>query len=1112
MDSATEGRLLRLAIAKGLLTWEDLDRVVEGLPEGEGRAERSWLRLVVDTGLLDETKVSALRAELLATESTVSGRSEGGRSDAGPAPFPPEHRFLAGWPRYRVERLLGSGGMGTVFLAFDPTLGRRVALKLLHRNDPEQTGRFLREARAQARVEHPNVCQVYEVGEVEGRPYIAMQHIEGKNLSDLRGQLSPEAIVRLVRDVALAIQAAHKTGLIHRDLKPANILVATGDKGDLLPFVVDFGLARDQEDTELSRTGMISGTPSYLSPEQAEGIPLDRRSDVYSLGVILYEMLSGQPPFQGTSPAHVLVRILQEDAVPLRKTAPSVPPDLETIVMKCLEKDPARRYDSARALADDLDSWLEGEPIAARRAGWAYRAGKRLRKHRLLAAVSAAACVALLLLGGTVLRTRWQARERAEMAQRFGQRVEELQSHMRYSAFLPRHDMRSAKRELRRELDEIRREMEQLGPLAEGPGNYALGQGYLALRQYETARRHLEKAWNAGEHRPEVAAALGRTLGFLYEKALADASRGRGADARKASREELSETYRRPALSYLKAGLRGEAGRSPYLEALVASYEGRYDHAVARAREAHRQTPWFYEAGQLEADIWVNRAEEAADAGETEQGNVFFTRAGEVYARLLAAVPSDISLHAGECSRQVRRLDLLRGGGKELDQDEDQALRACDRALEVDPELGEVLGYKAWVWWMRGYRQSRRGIDPTPALATSIQLSRKALDLDRSDAGGWKSLAVAHRLQGQWELGRGVDPVASLRKSIEAAAQAVRLQPEIATNHNELGIAYLVLANDRLRRGVDPRDTLREAAASYRRALEINPRLLAAHVNQGNTWNLMAEAEIARGQDPSGAVSQATAAFEAAARLNPDPAPIHNNLGNTWLTFGEYQIARGMDPGPSLDRAAANYRKALATRPDYPYGAYNLALTEKNRALARLGLGQDPAPALAAARAHVAESLRINPTDADNFLEQARLDLISARWALRQGSVPGPELDRADAALAKAEALNPGSPEIFQSQAESARYRAEAALARGGRPQEAIRQGLDRLAEALSIRPEDARTLALHGALWQLAARAESDPARRAEAAARAAASLDKALRLNPLLQREFGPVLAAVR
>jgi len=1102
MDASTEGRLLRLAIAKGLLTWEDLDRIVEALPEGESRQDRSWLRLVLDAGLLDEAQVSRLTAEL-SNESTPN---------AGPIVFPPEHRFLAGWPRYRVERLLGSGGMGTVFLAFDPSLDRRVALKLLHRNDPEQTGRFLREARAQARVEHPNVCQVHEVGEVDGRPYIAMQHIEGASLADLRGELSPEAIVRLVRDVARAIQAAHKTGLIHRDLKPANILVATDDKGGLHPYVVDFGLARDQGETELTHTGVISGTPSYLSPEQAQGTPLDRRSDVYSLGVILYEMLSGRPPFQGTNPAQVLVRLLQEEAERLRKIAPSVPPDLETIVMKCLEKDPARRYDSARALADDLDRWLEGEPIAARPAGWAYRAGKRLRKHRLLVAVSAFACVALLLLGGAVLRTRWQARARAELAQRFGQRVEELQSHMRYSAFLPRHDMRSAKQELRRELDEIRREMEQLGPLADGPGNYALGQGHLTLRQYEAARPHLEKAWNAGERRPEVAAALAQTLFALRDKALIEASRGRTAEVRKTLREELDEDFREPALSYLKQGLQGETHPSPYLEALLAFYEKRYDHAMAKAREAHRQTPWFYEAGQLEADIWKERADEASDQGQSAQSLALWDRAGEVYRRLLAAVPSDISLNASECLRQVRQLDLMRADRDDTAADEDNALAACDRALEIDPELGEVFRAKASVWWMRGHRQDRRGIDPRPALATSIGLSRKALKIDGSDAGAWKNLATAYRLQGQWELGHGVDPTPSLQRSLRASARAVELQPEFSGYHNELGLAQMVLANDQLRRGLDPQDTLRKAAASYQRSLEINPRQLPAHINLGTTWNWMADAQIARGQDPSTALARAAAEFETAARLNPDSAAIYNNLGNTYLTLAQYQLTRGLDPGPSLDRAAAGYRKALAARPDYPYGPYNLALTEKNRALARLDRGQDPAPALKASRAYIAESLRINPTDADNFLEQARLHLISARWILRQKLPPDPDLDQADAALSKAEALNPGSPEIFQAQAESARYRAEAALARGGRPQEAIRRGLERLAEALSIRPEDAQTLAIQGTLWQLAARAETDPARRAEASARAAAALDKALQLNPLLRREYGSMLAEAK
>ncbi|HBL29871.1 MAG TPA: hypothetical protein DD490_23790 [Acidobacteria bacterium] len=1097
MDAATEGRLLRLAIAKQLFTWEDLDRAAEAVPEGEETGVRPWLQLVLDAGLLTPAQVESLQAEL--TPDSPPG---------GGAGFSPEHRFLAGWPRYRVERLLGSGGMGTVFLAFDPSLDRRVALKLLHRNAPEQTARFLREARAQARVEHPNICQVHEVGEVEGRPYIAMQHIEGKSLAELRGELTPEATVRLVREVAQAIHAAHKTGLIHRDLKPANILVAGGDDGDLQPYVVDFGLARDQGDTAVSASGVISGTPSYLSPEQAQGTLLDRRSDVYSLGVILYEMLAGEPPFQGGNPVHVVVRVLQEDAVPLRKVVPSIPRDLETIVTKCLEKDPARRYDSARALADDLGRWLEGEPIAARPAGWLYRAGKRLRKHRLLATVSAVSCLALLFAGALVVWTRWEARERAALAQRFGQRVEEMLSHMRYAAFLPRHDMRPAKEELRRELDEIHREMLQLGPLAEGPGHSALGQGFLALGRYEVAQGHLERAWKAGEQQPEEAAALARTLEALREKALLEASRNRAPEAREALEEELDATFRQPALAYLRQALRHEAHPEPYLEALLAFYEKRYDDAVAQARESLRQTPWFYEAGQLEAEVWKERAEKADLQGDGEQSLAFWNRAGEVHRRLLAAVPSDLALNAGACLRQVRQLSLIRGTHGDTGPAEEDTLRACNRALEIDPERSDLLFSKATAWWVRGDRESRRGVDPLPSLETSIRLSRRALALDGTQAGAWKTLAIAWRLRGQWEVGRGVDPAPALQRSLEASRRAVELQPDVADHHAELGLAYSVLANDHGRRGLDPRPTLQKAVASYRRALEINPRRLPARINLGTTWNWIAEARIARGEDPSEALARATEAFDLAARQRPNLVSIHNNLGNTWLTLAEYQIARGVDAGPALDRATASYRRTLELQPDYTYGAYNLAVTAKDRALALFLAGRDPAPALAAAQAHVDAALQVNPTDADNFLERGRLEVLAARQALRRRKNAAADLDRADAALDRAEALNPGAPEIFQAQAESALYRAEHALATRSRPEPAIRRGLDRLARALAIRPEDARAFALQGALWELTARATTAPAERAAARARAVELLTAALRANPLLQREVDPVL----
>jgi serine/threonine-protein kinase len=1111
MNASTESRLLRLAISKGLLTWDDLDEIAERLPDdedaenagGAAAPRRSWVELLLASGRLDRATIDALAAEL------ETGQAEPVTGPREPVPTPPEFRFLADWPRYRLERHLGAGGMGSVYLAWDPALDRRVALKFLHRNDPQQAARFVREARAQARVEHPNICRVHEVGEVDGRPYIAMQHIDGESLSELRGKLAPEAVVALLRDVARAVQAAHRSGLIHRDLKPANILVGTDDAGQRHPYVVDFGLALDQSEESLTRSGMISGTPAYLSPEQAQGGLLDRRSDVYSLGIVLYEMLAGQPPFAGPHPAATLVRILEEEPRPLRKAAPGVPQDLDTIVMKCIEKNPARRYDSAKALADDLERFLDGEPIQARPAGLRYRLGKKLRKHRALAAVTAAAAVSLLALGGAVLHTRWQAGERAELAQRFGKRVSDVEAGLRYAALLPRHDMTASKGMLRRELALIEEEMKSLGPLAEGPGCYALGHGYLALHQVETARRYLERAWQAGEHGPEVAAALGRALGVLYEKALADATQPKSG--RKAAREEAERTYRRPAVSYLREAPR-DARRSPYLAGLTAFYDGRYDEALAQAREAYRQTPWFYEAGQLEADVHRLRGEEAFDEGRREEALRFYDLAGEVYARLLAAVPSDASLYAADCDRRARRLRVERAVGEEAAAnaaaEEEAALATCGRALEVDPELTDALVSQAAILWERADDQGKHGIDPRPALAGSIGLAGRAIALAPGDAGAHKNLALALRLLGSWEMEHGGNPGPSLERSAAAARKAVELQPELASNHNSLGLTWLVIAGDRQRRGLDPVPALRASIASYDRAVALSPRFQPSLINLGNAWNLMVEVQASHGGDPAEATRKAVAAFERAAALSPGTAAIYNNLGNSYLTYGEYLLARGADPLPTLSQAAGHYAKAVALRPDYAYGVYNQAYTERLRAQALLEGAADPSPALRAADAFVATSFRLSPGDADTWLESARVRLIEARWAVLRRQDPARLLDAAMEALRRAEAVNPGAPAVYIAQAQTERLRAEAALAHGRDPAEALRAGLGRADRALAINPAEAQALALRGTLAALAARAETDPARRREKAARAAADLEKALALNPLLRREVGAIL----
>ncbi len=1120
MSPPVESSLLRLAIAKGLLRWEDLDAVAEHLPSESGSGSVSplhgrWVRALLEAGLLTGEDVERLSAEL---QGDRDDRTPDLAGNARPwpvapaegaslsSPFPPELRFLADWPRYRVERHLGSGGMGSVYKAFDPSLGRWVALKFLHRNDASQTERFLREARAQARVSHPNVCQVHEVGEAEGRPYIAMQYVDGRSLGELCDELTLADKVRLMGDTARAIHAAHRTGLIHRDLKPGNILLARDEGGEVHPYVVDFGLAMAQDEVSLSRTGMISGTPGYISPEQAQGQALDRRTDVYSLGVVLYELLAGRPPFTGANLARILVQLVQDEPKPLRQVAPSTPEDLETIVGKCLEKDPARRYESARDLAEDLDRFLDGEPIRARPAGFTYRAGKRLRKNRALAAVSAAAVLALVLVGALSLRAEWRARERAQLAQRFGQRIGSFRTSMEYVATQPLHDITPYKRELRAEMESIRAEMRKIGPLAVGPGSFALGQGYLVLHQDDLARADLERAWAAGERGPDVAEALGLAFGRAYERALSDADRSPNAAESETRREEAERAFRDPALRYLREALAGSPG-SASLAGLIAFYDGRYPNALAAAR----QDPSSSQATQLEAKVYRAQGIEAIRGGRYEEALRLFDRSGTIYARLIASRPSDPDLYAEDCGRRENQLQAAMSLADVPEPRVKEDLAACDRALRVDPGLTAALSREAGIFWRLGEQKLKRGADPAPDLSAGIRLAGQVVALDPRDVQGYDHLAVSHRLLAQWRMGQGKDAGPDIARGIEAARHAVGIQPGMASAHSNLGTAYLVLAQDQQRRGADPGQATDQAIASYQQASVLNPRSLPAFIGLGNAWKVRSEIEIARGSDPSAPVGRAVAALEHAAALNPRSATIHNNLGNAHLTLGEYLLTRGIDPREALDRAAASYQRAIDLKPDYSLARYNLGYTWRSLAEGLLDQGQDPLPALARGGAALDEALRLNPTDADVFLERARVKRLAARWRMRQRQDPEPDLRAAEAELARAEALNPRQPDVFFTQGLIARDRAEAA-GDGAVRAAALRQGLERTGRALAINAGEARYLALRGALEGMGARLETDPARRQAAARKAVASLEAAFRANPLLQREYGPALAEAR
>ena len=304
--------------------------------------------------------------------------------------------------RYRLETKLGSGGMSTVYLSRDETLDRGVAVKVLHReisDQPDQIERFRREARAVAQVSHPNVVAVIDAGEDAGRPYIVFEYIEGETLKqriDRSGPLPLDECAAYGIEIGRGLAAAHARRLVHRDVKPQNVLIDPEGRAK----VTDFGIARELETDGLTKTGRVLGTTDYVSPEQAMGRGVDARSDIYSLGIVLYEMLTGEVPFQAETQVGVAMKHVNERIPDVQRRRPQVSSALAAVVERSTEKKPEKRYADMQAMLDDLEAALEVEVARAGGAhGEATTVLDSVRRRRFLTKRSASVASILLILG-----------------------------------------------------------------------------------------------------------------------------------------------------------------------------------------------------------------------------------------------------------------------------------------------------------------------------------------------------------------------------------------------------------------------------------------------------------------------------------------------------------------------------------------------------------------------------------------------------------------------------------------------------------------------------------------------------------------------------------------
>ncbi|MDC3954170.1 protein kinase domain-containing protein [Polyangium jinanense] len=1001
--------------------------------------------------------------------------------------------------RYEELRLIGEGAMGTVFRGWDPRLGRAVALKLLKSDDPDDTRRFLAEARAQARVQHDNVCRVYEVGEADGEPYIAMELIDGVPLDRAHPEMTLEQKVKVIREVAAALHEAHRLGLAHRDVKPGNIMVTTAEDGSFKPYVVDFGLAREVSSSSgETLNNAIVGTPSYMSPEQAEGNTtlLDRRTDVYSLGATLYELIAGRTPFVGANAMSILTKVILEDAPGLGSIRRGVPTELETIVMTCLQRDPSRRYESARALGDDLQRFLDGEPIQAKRASVTYVLWAKARKNRAVVLVAGIGLSVALVLGGMWVNAARHASERARLARELGEDVKYVELFLRSAYGFPAHDIEREHRVVRARLAEIERRMAAAGRVGEGPGHYALGRGHLALHEYETARKQLERAFGAGYTKPEVHYALGLALGGRYQEELDGARRIEDGAAREAAIRRAEASFRDPALRHLRESGGTEVESRAYIEGLVALYEKRYDDAAAQARLAAEESPWLYEAKKLEGDARFEAGITASESGRQEDGRRLFAMAIDAYQAASAMARSDAVVHEAlaEAWNQWLLLDIWEGRSHRASFE--AALAACDAALASNPRSVSALRKKGRAHFHVGNTELRRGEDPRPTLESGIDIWLSAKRLSPEDAISDDGVGNAYTYIAQHERKIGLDPIPSLERAMKSFDEATRIEPTLVWAWNDAGFALLVRADHERDRGIDPRPSIDRAVERFLRAAKEDSTYIGSYSNTAFVLSIRASYELSIGQDPRPSVERAVEACARGAEINPKWLPMLNNRGWAELVAAQYEEATGADPIATLDRVEASFQASLDLNRDEADTHFGMGAAKHVRALYLLRTNADPQKALDDARAELRRAAQLDAREPAIRLELGLLTMAMARRAALRGEDASVLLDEAERVLREGLRINTRHAPLHAALAELLALRAESRTVDDASREKRLAEGLAAADEALRHNPKWALAMAAKGVLLAQRARAEDTRL--------AVEWLDKAIATNPLLPRRF--------
>ncbi len=956
-----EKKVLLAAVEKELLAFDDVVRLLN-----EEQVESLFAEACKDTNTERSSSSPVAPPEKSAPEVVGSGSTFG---------------------CYENLQLIGEGAMGKVYKAFHISLERFVALKILKTQDKEMKARFVREAHALAKIEHPHVCKIFESGEIASHAYISMQLVIGKTLKDLPDEFGLEAKVQLIRDAALGLHAAHKAGLVHRDLKPSNIMVQESEDGSRHVYDMDFGVARHLEAPDLTTTGALIGSPLYMSPEQARGEnkSIDRRTDVYALGTILYELLVGAPPFQSELPGMVIKEIIEKYPVRPRKLNDKIPKDIDTIILKCLEKDPGGRYDSSKALAEDLDRYLNGDPVAARPTGTLARLIQKARKNKTIAALSIGSFIAVTVFGGIGLHATLTAKSRAQFAQEFGEEVKEIETSLRLAYLAPLHPVTVEKQRVFKRIENIYSKIGKMGSISRGPGYLAIGKGYLALQEYEKAYEALQRAYEEHFNPRDVAYSLGVASGRLYQRELQEAAKNPNKAFRIKGMKEAEAKYRASTLSYLESGMATGKGNVSYGKALLSFYENDHTKALQEARNASNENSSLYEAVLLEGDILVDVATRESSTGKYESAASYFKRAAAFYNTAANHARSDPLVYMGMCSLAENMITMCTDLGSICLKEFQEGETACNNGLIADSDYVPLLEAKASLYLAWSENMARTGQDPTSFLEKSITSSSRAIELGSSDSAP-ELIARAYLNQGEYFHDHGTDPENHYRKAIALSEEKLRKHTNNWKTVLNLANGYWLLGLYESENGRNPTELLTKSVKQYESVLR-EVQDIRIYLNKGNAFQIMGTYAFDNGKDNSRSfLNESNKAYLQATNINPQSSVPYANAAITDFYLGLISIRSGNDPKPEFESSLKNCEKSVQLNLADEFAFIMKGITNAHWANYLFQNGKNPSGLADTSIEAFLRSLSINPDSSVSYANLTLPYLTKAEYALIAGT------------------------------------------------------------------------------------------------------------------------------